>query len=600
MANKKDPPMTNRQRISAVLRVAKISFMTAPSAVIVQISGAIINAVLPIVITYFAALTTTALAEAFSGDESAGARAMWYVVVTALLGVVATAWTSVEQYVNQLMRYKVDVAISDSMYEHFLKLDFWRYDDKRTKDIFDRASQFARFFPYVFDRLSSILGSFIAMLAGLAALILVSWWLGLILVAAVIPGLVIQLRLSRAQTNHWNSNVETRRAKGMIEWDLLRPNNIAELRVNGLVRYLLDLRQKLRDTDEKAQIEFERTYIFKRLGAKITEAAAEVIALLWIVGQIIARAQPIGQFIYVQQIVSRALTGANGIVSSLALMDEDLVNLFDYQEFMDLAECAGGGVKLKNTPQIIRFDDVSFHYPQSQTEVLDKVSFEISQGQHIAIVGENGAGKTTLVKLLTGLYAPSHGHVYLDDQPLDNYELSSWHKRLGVLSQDHIRYDFATAKNNVYFGNVTVPFSEERFDQALKWSESRSFLEKLPKGVDSYITPWMEDDEGNKGVDLSGGQWQRLALARNFYRNSEIIILDEPTSAIDALAEARIFKHLFDAKDRTIITISHRLNTVKRADKIFMLEEGKLVEAGTHEELVRKKGAYFRLFESQL
>lgn len=600
MTKNKKPPMTSRQRLAAVWRVAKISFMTAPSAVIVQISGAIINAVLPIVTTFFAALTTTALAEAFSGDETAGARAMWYVVVTALLGILATAWTSVEQYVNQLMRYKVDVAISDSMYEHFLRLDYWRYDDKRTKDIFDRASQFARFFPYVFDRLSGILGSFIAMLAGLAALILVNWWLGLILIAAVIPGLIIQLRLSRAQADHWNANVETRRAKGMIEWDLLRPGNIAELRVNGLVRYLLDLRHKLRDIDEKAQIEFERKYIFKRLGAKVTEAVAEVVALIWIVGQIIGRAQPIGQFIYVQQIVSRALSGANGIVSSLATMDEDLVNLFDYQEFMELPEYVGGGIKLRDAPKLIKFDSITFHYPQSQVKVLEDVNLEIAKGQHIAIVGENGAGKTTLVKILTGLYKPISGCVYLDDKPLTDYKLSSWHKHLGVLTQDHIRYDFATAKDNIYFGNVTAPFSQEMFDQALKWSESRSFIEKLPKGVDSFLTPWMEDNDGNKGVDLSGGQWQRLALARNFYRNSEIIILDEPTSAIDALAEARIFKHLFEAKGRTIITISHRLNTVKRADKIFMLEEGKLVEQGTHQELVDKKGAYFRLFESQL
>lgn len=600
MTKNKKPPMTSRQRLAAVWRVAKISFMTAPSAVIVQISGAIINAVLPIVTTFFAALTTTALAEAFSGDETAGARAMWYVVVTALLGILATAWTSVEQYVNQLMRYKVDVAISDSMYEHFLRLDYWRYDDKRTKDIFDRASQFARFFPYVFDRLSGILGSFIAMLAGLAALILVSWWLGLILIAAVIPGLIIQLRLSRAQADHWNANVETRRAKGMIEWDLLRPGNIAELRVNGLVRYLLDLRHKLRDIDEKAQIEFERKYIFKRLGAKVTEAVAEVVALIWIVGQIIGRAQPIGQFIYVQQIVSRALSGANGIVSSLATMDEDLVNLFDYQEFMELPEYVGGGIKLRDAPKLIKFDSITFHYPQSQVKVLEDVNLEIAKGQHIAIVGENGAGKTTLVKILTGLYKPISGCVYLDDKPLTDYKLSSWHKHLGVLTQDHIRYDFATAKDNIYFGNVTAPFSQEMFDQALKWSESRSFIEKLPKGVDSFLTPWMEDNDGNKGVDLSGGQWQRLALARNFYRNSEIIILDEPTSAIDALAEARIFKHLFEAKGRTIITISHRLNTVKRADKIFMLEEGKLVEQGTHQELVDKKGAYFRLFELQL
>lgn len=565
-----------------------------------QLSGAIVNAVLPIITTFFAALTTTALAEAFAGDEAAGGRAIWYVVVTALLGVIMTIWGSVEQYVNQLMRYKVDVAVSDAMYEHFLRLDYWRYDDKKTKDNFDRASQFARFFPYVFDRLSNVVSSFIAMIAGLAALVIVSWWLGLILIAAVIPGLVIQLSLSRAQAKHWNENVETRRAKGMIEWNLLRPENIAELRINGLIRYLLDLRHRLRDVDEKAQLEFERRYIVKRLGARVIEAVAEVTSLIWIVGQIITRAQPIGQFIYVQQIVSRALTGANGIVTSLAMMDEDLANLFDYQKFMDLPETTDDGIKLKRAPGRINFENVSFHYPQSKAEVLSAVSLEINRGEHVAIVGENGAGKSTLIKILTGLYRPVEGNVYLDGKLLSDYSLPTWHRQLGVLTQDHIRYDFATAKNNVYFGDVSTPLDQDRFDQALKWSESKTFIEKLPRGVDNYLSAWMEDGDGNKGVDLSGGQWQRLALARNFYRDSDIIILDEPTSAIDALAEARIFKHLFEAKKKTIVTISHRLNTVKRADKIFMFEEGRLVEQGTHQELVDKKGAYFRLFESQL
>jgi ATP-binding cassette subfamily B protein/ATP-binding cassette subfamily C protein len=169
-----------------------------------------------------------------------------------------------------------------------------------------------------------------------------------------------------------------------------------------------------------------------------------------------------------------------------------------------------------------------------------------------------------------------------------------------VLTQNATEYGFATARNNIYFGDVSKPFDQKRFDQAVDWAEARTFLEKLPQKYDNYLRAWMEDSEGNKGVDLSGGQWQRLALARNFYRDSPIIILDEPTSAIDALAESRIFKSLFNAKDKTIITISHRLTTVKKADVIYVLQEGALAEQGTHAELVKRKGEYFKIFESQL
>lgn len=598
--SKKDKKLTGKQLASALWQVARTTFRAAPLAVIVQLIGSLVTAILPIATTFFAALTTTALAEAYAGDELAGDRALLYVVVTAGLGVVMTAWSTLENYITQLMRYKVEAAMTDRMYEHFLNLEFWRYDDKKTADMYDKAQQFARFFPYIFDRLANIITQAITMIAGVVALALVSWWLALIVMAAIVPGLVIQLKLSRASTNHWKENVETRRTQSMIEWNVLQPRLMAELRLYGIVRYLLDLRIKMRDKDEKARIEFERSYIGKKLAADIIEAAAEVVALVWTTLQIIAHAQPIGQFIYVQQIVSRALGGANGLVRTIGSIDEDVANLYEYQEFMSLPTGKTGVRRLDAVPQTLAVEHVSFRYPQSDTEVLHDVSFEIQRGQHVAIVGENGAGKSTLIKLLTGLYRPTSGHVLLDGESLAHISLESWHQMLGVLQQEFIKYGFASARDNVWFGDVSRPFSEERFDQALIDAEAKSFLEKLPRGVDNYVHQWMEDDEGNNGVDLSGGQWQRLALARNFYRDSPIIILDEPTSAIDALAESRIFKHLLAEKNKTIITISHRLTTIEKADVVYMLKDGRLVEQGTAKELIAKKGAFYTMFESQL
>ncbi len=600
--HKKDQKkLSMREYFVAIVHIAKITYAAAPLAVATQLAGAVITAVLPIVTTYFAARTTTALADAYAGNPAAGTQAIEFVIITAGLGILMTVWSSLESYVSQLMRYKVEAAMSDRMYEHFLSLDFWRYDDKNTADLYDRATRFAGFFPYIFDRLSGIISAFIAMIVGLVALVFVSWWLGLILMVAVIPGIYIQFKLSRAQAGHWNENVETRRAKNTIEYGLLqRPEYIAELRLYGMVRYLLDLRMSLRDKDEKEQIEFERKYVFKKLGADALEAIAEVVALLFTVMQIIAREQPIGQFLYVQQVVSRTLSGSNGFVSQLSTIDQDLANLFDYQRFMDLPERTGGTVLLKNAPDIITLDHVSFSYPASKIEVLKDISMSIHKGQHIAIVGENGAGKSTLIKILLGLYDPSEGVVMLDGKDMKSLSIASWHKQLGVLQQDYLAYNFASARENVHYGDVSHGVSAERYEQAINRAEARKFLDKLPNKADSYVSTWMEDKDGNNGVDLSGGQWQRLALARNFYRDSPIIILDEPTSAIDALAESRIFKHLFADKAKTVVTISHRLTTVEKADIIYMLQDGKIVERGTHQQLVANKGAYYTMFESQL
>jgi len=600
ITNEPKRKITPKQRLLGILRVAKITYQASPLAVVIKVIGVLVNSILPIITTYFAALTTTALADAYAGAEDAGVRALEYVIVTAALGILLSAWKSIEQYVNQFVRYKIDAAINDQLYEQFLGLEFWRYDDKQTADLFDKAKQFARFFGYVFDRLTSVLQQIITMIAGLVALVLVSWWLGLILIAAVIPGIVIQYRLSKAQIAHWSNNVETRRMSNMIEWDMFKVSTIAELRIYGMVKHLLSLRRRLRDKDEKERIEFERTFIFKQLGADVLEAAAEVVALLYTALQIIAHAQPVGQFLYVQQIVSRTLGGARGFVSEFNGIDEDVANLFDYNEFMALPQAKHRSKHISKQPSQILFNDVSFDYPSNEATVLKNVSVEINRGAHVAIVGENGAGKSTFIKLLLGLYNPTAGSVTVDGVSLATTNLDEWHSYLGVLQQDFTQFSFANAKDNVLLGDVSHPYSDERFNQALERAEARTFLEKLPKGIDTYVNQWMEHDDGTSGVDLSGGQWQRLALARNFYRDSPIIILDEPTSAIDALAESRIFERLLKDKKKTIITISHRLTTVEKADTIYMFEGGVIVERGTHDELVAKQGAYYRMFKSQL
>lgn len=598
-SHKPETKLTARQYLTAMARVGVTTYKAAPLAVITQIVGSVVTAVLPLITTYFAAATTTSLAAAYAGQSGAGNQAIIYVVVTAALGVLMTAWRSLENYLSQAMRYRVEASMTDRMYEHFLRLDFWRYDDKTTVDLYEKARKFGQFFPYIFERLSSIVTAIVSMLAGVIALGLVSWWLALIALVAILPGVVIQLRLSRQQTKHWNKNIEARRVVNWIEWGIMQPEKIAELRLYGLVRSLLDLRQKMRDKDEKARIDFERHYIWKRFGSDVLEAVAEVVALTWVTLQIIARQQPIGQFIYVQQVVSRAIGGASSLVSAIGAIDEDIANLFDYQTFMDLPQGAQKQFMLAGVPERISVVNASFRYPGAEQTVLQNVSFDILRGQHVAIVGENGAGKSTLVKLLTGLYQPTNGDIYLDEQSLARVDVASWHKLLGVLSQDFVKYDFADARRNVSYGDVSTAYSEERLERAIQTAEA-GFLYKLPKGLDNYIDQWMEDDEGNKGQDLSGGQWQRVALARNFYRNAPIIVLDEPTSAIDALAESRIFKHLFAMKDRTIITISHRLTTVEKADVVYMLQNGKLVERGSAAELIAKRGAFYQMFESQI
>lgn len=596
MARKELSP---QQQVAAIVKVAKFSFVTAPGSVLFKLFGAVIDSLLPIATAYFAALTTTALVGAISGSETQRDQAILYVIITALLGLFSTAWNSVDEYIQAGMRYRVESKVSDRMYEHFLALEFWRYDDKATVDRFDKAQKFAQFFAWVFDRLAGVLARLITMVASIVALTLVNGWLALAVLVAIVPGVYFQFRLSRAEIRHWNANVETRRAKNMIEWDLLQPRQATELRLYGLVKHLLSLRAKLRDKDERVRIDFERQFIGKRLFSNTLQTAAEVGALVWVALEIVAGRQAIGQFIYVQQVVARAISGATGFIHEVSRIDEDVANLFEYEQFMALEQPEKRVRTLPKPPETINFDHVSFCYPNNKNQlVLDDISLTIKKNQNIAIVGENGAGKSTFIKLLAGLYAPTKGQISLDNTDLQTVKISHWHKKLAILTQAFAHFSFANARDNVRFGDINKR-DNEQLQKALEQSESAEFIEKLPKGLDTVLNNWIQND-GESGVELSGGQWQRLALARNFYRDAPIIILDEPTSAIDALAESRIFKRLFASKDKTIITISHRLTTIKKADVVYMMQDGRIVEQGTCRELIDKKGAFYRMFESQL
>lgn len=600
MPKKGKEKLTARQRIAALFHVAKISYKTAPSILYIRITSSVLNATLPIVTTFFAAQTTTELARAYSGEEGAGQTAMTFVVLTAIVGVVTISWSMLEGYMSRLARFKLEAAISDTLTHHFLSLEYWRYDDKETADLMDKSRRFSNLFSYVFDTAGSIATSLFALVASVVALALVNWWLALLLLVAVVPGLWIQYKLSKARVEHWEENIDSRRKFWNIDTQLQRIEGIAEIRLYGLVKHLLGLRRGYRNQDERDQILLERKYLKYELSSSVIEALAEVIALLYVTLQIIAHALPVGQFLYVQQIVSRGFGGTRSIAGQFMNIDEDLANLAAYDTFMNLPAGQTKKQKLRQPPDEIVFNAVTFSYPKIKTHVLNDISMTIKKNTHIAIVGENGAGKSTLVKLLLGFYYPTSGAVTIGGIPTTELDLPGWHEQLGVLQQQSVDFTFATARDNVAFGDVSRLFSESRYKKAIDAAEASEFLGKLPKKDETYITKWMESEDGTPGVMLSGGQQQRLALARNFYRDSPVVILDEPTSAIDALAESRIFKRLFEKRDKTIITISHRLSTVKRADCIYVLENGAIVESGTHAELVERNGTYVHLFESQL
>lgn len=593
--------LTTRQYLVAVGKVARRSFRIAPSAAIVRVLDSVIQAVLPIITTYFAALTTTALADAYAGDETAADRALVLVVITASIGVFTLFWGSVSNYVSQKTRYIIDAAIEDEMMTQFGSLPFPMYDDKNVIDLHEKAKRFSYFFSNVFNSVGSMVTNVVAAVGASIALIFVSPWLALAVVLAGIPGVILHIQLARQQMKHWEGNITLRRRRYNMGWMVQDSRHIAEMRVYGVLKRLIALYSELRDKDEKERLGFELRMIWKQLAADVVAAIVELGSLIWITLQIIQQSQPVGQFLFVQQMVSRAIGSTASLARQLGQIDEDMANLVNYQAFMELSTIDHDADTLDMMKREIRFEDVSFAYPKTDKTVLDHIDLTIKQGQHVAIVGENGAGKSTLIKLLMGLYPPTDGKIAIDGVQLQEENLAAWHRQIALLGQDFASYHFATINENITLGNIQADPTDDALRNAIDKAEFTEVVDSLEHGGDTYIDRWMaKDNDEAAATELSGGQQQRLALARNFYRDAPIIVLDEPTSAIDALAEARIFDRLFKQVDKTIITISHRLTTVEKADVIYMLEHGKIVESGTHAELVAKKGRYYRMFESQL
>jgi ABC-type multidrug transport system fused ATPase/permease subunit len=283
-------------------------------------------------------------------------------------------------------------------------------------------------------------------------------------------------------------------------------------------------------------------------------------------------------------------------LTSIGGMYEDNLYLANLYEFLDQPVPQSEG---KITQGIIsdgiRFENVSFFYPQSQEPVLKDISLHLQHGEKLAIVGENGSGKTTLIKLLTRLYVPTHGRILLDGVDLNEWDIDVLRKRIGVIFQNFVQYQF-TVGENVGVGDVEHLDDQQEWELASEKGMAKPFINNMPQGFGTQLGKWFKG-----GQELSGGQWQKIALSRAFMRSqADILVLDEPTAAMDAEAEMSIFNH-FRAltKNQMVVLISHRFSTVRMADKIIVMANGKIIEQGSHDQLLTLNGRYAHLFSLQ-
>lgn len=469
-------------------------------------------------------------------------------------------------------------------------------EDKDFADRFDRVREFGSSIPYVMNSLFNIVSIIIALISVVIATITVSPIMALIVVVATIPYSVLSLNLAKKQRINWRQFTKDRRIAWQVEQKIMSSNSALEIELNGLSRHLVDLMVRSRRRSQEQDIKDQKRYFWPSFGGRSFDTIISYSVLIYVAVEIINERLPIGQFLTVRNLFSQLSGNIRSLFSSIASASENLVNATDFMEFMAREDRPNGNEIIATLPKI-EFRNVSFRYPHTKKWALKDINFVLNPGDSMAIVGENGAGKTTLIKLMIGAYEATEGEVLINDIPIKNIKRESYLDQIGALFQDFSRYEFATLGQNVWFGDITQKYNKKKVLEALSDAGLENLTDKLEDGLEQVLS---KDLIEGKSADLSGGQWQRIGIARAFYRKPNILILDEPTSAVDAKSEYQIFQNIIKNQvGKTTVIISHRFSTVRKAEQIIVLEEGKITERGTHDELVAKNGTYSEMFKLQ-
>lgn len=590
---------SRRARVVLLVRAVELVWHAAPGWTLAGIGLLVVQAVLPLGSLYLTKVMVDAVTAALLAPNPDFAGVLTPVVALGAVTLATAVAASIASLVNQIQGYAVTDYVQSVIHAKSVDMDLAYYENAQYHDTLHRAQQEAPYRPTrIVNDLAQVAQSSLSLVALIGLLFSLHWMIAVVLLLAALPGMFVRIRYSRQMYTWQRGRTFTERQATYFQWLLTGDAYAKEVRLFDLGALFIGRFRELRRTLFNERLKLATRRILIELVMQLAGILAIFGTLIYIVYQTLQSAITLGGLVMYFQAIQRGQSYLREILGGLASLYEDSLFLVNLYEFLDLEPSILSPRAPRPIPKPmqrgIAFEQVGFGYTGSAEPVLQDVTLTIHPGEHIALVGANGAGKTTLVKLLCRLYDPTAGRITLDGVDLRELDLAALRRQYSVVFQDYVKYHF-TARENIRLGNIALAADDSEVQDAARAAGADAVIRKLPRGYDSPLGKWFDG-----GQELSIGEWQKIALARAFVRDAPIVVLDEPTSALDASAEFEVFEKFRQlAAGRTTILISHRFSTVRMADCIYVLSGGRIIESGSHTELMQRGGEYARLFELQ-